>query len=186
VVCGTAYHCRQNERQSDGRRTPDERLFVRFPVLYRLAAAAMTRLPVRSRLRRTLMARTFARGMAAANRRDFDVLPVGLDPGLEYRPRSDWSDVLDLDAVFCGHAGYREVWRQITEGFDDFRLELQEVADLGEHVLATVTAIGHGSRSGVPVTLPLFQLFRFRGGLVVWQRDFADRDSALEAVRLSE
>jgi ketosteroid isomerase-like protein len=164
----------------------DERLTVRFPVLYRLLASALIRLPVRSRLRRTLMARTIARGMAAANRRDFDMLVVGLDPDLEYRPRSDWSDVFDLQAVFRGHAGYRQAWNRMTEAFDDFRLELQEITDLGDHVLATVIATGHGSRSGVPVTLALFQLFRFGGGLVVWQRDFADRDSALEAVGLSE
>jgi hypothetical protein len=75
----------------------------------------------------------------------------------------------------------------MTEAFEDFRLDIEEIHDLGEHyLLATIHASGHGSRSGVPVGLPLFQLFRFRAGLVVWQQDFADRDQALDAVGLSE
>ena len=102
---GVRYRVSLPPERSAERRTLDERFFVRFPDLYRLVATAVTRLPVRSRLRRALIARTVARGMAAANRRDFDLLVLGLDPGLEYRPRSDWGDVLDLDAVFHGHAG---------------------------------------------------------------------------------
>ena len=43
------------------RRTLDERLFVRFPVLYRLVATGVRRMPVGSRLRRASIARTFAR-----------------------------------------------------------------------------------------------------------------------------
>jgi ketosteroid isomerase-like protein len=186
IVRGARYRISLPPERVAARRTPDERLFVRFPALYRFLTAARGRLPVRSRLRRRWTARAAARAAAAANRRDFDVLLLGFDQRLEYHPMSDWMEVLDLDAVFHDHAGYREVWRLMTDAFEDFRLELEEVIDLGDHLLASVVYIGHGSRSGVPVRLPLFQLFRFRDGLVVWQRDFEDRASALEAVRLSE
>jgi ketosteroid isomerase-like protein len=186
TVSGVRYRVSLPPERVAARRTLDEQLFVRVPALYRLVAAAMRRLPTRSRLRRKLFARTSARAVAAANRRDFEVLLLGFDPDIEYRPRLDWSSVLDLRSVFHGHTGYREVWRQMTEAFEDFRLELEEIHDLGDHLLATIRANGHGSRSGVPVALPLFQLFRFRAGLVVWQQDFADRDHALEAVGLSE
>ena len=186
IVRGVRYRVSLHPDRSATRRTPDERLFVRFPALYRFLAVATRKLPTRSRLRRRLISRTAARAGAAANRRDFDVLLLGFDPRLEYHPRGDWMEVLDIDAVFHGHAGYREVWRLMTEAFDDFRLELEEVIDLGDHLLAPTIGVGHGSRSGVPVSVPLFQLFRFRGGLVVWQTDFADRESALEAVGLRE
>jgi ketosteroid isomerase-like protein len=186
TVSGVRYRVSLPPERAGAQRTLDEQLFVRVPSLYRLLAAAMRRLPTRSQLRRRLFARASTRAVAAANRRDFEVLLLGFDPDIEYRPRLDWSSVLDLRSVFHGHTGYREVWRQMTEAFEDFRLDLEEIHDLGEHLLATIHASGHGSRSGVPVALPLFQLFRFRAGLVVWQQDFADRDQALEAVRLSE
>ena len=186
AVPGVRYRVSLPPGRAAGRRTLDEQLFVRFPALYRLLAGAASGLPIRSQLRRRLIARTSARAAAAANRRDFDVLLLGFDQRLEYHPRRDWMEVLDLDAVFHGHAGYREVWRLMTDAFEDFRLETEEAIDFGGHLLATVVGIGHGSHSGVPVSLPLFQLFRFRRGLVVWQTDFADRESALEAVGLSE
>jgi hypothetical protein len=130
TVSGVRYRVSLPPERVGARRTLDEQLFARVPSLYRLLAAAMRRLPTRSRLRRRLFARVSTRAVAAANRRDFEVLLLGFDPDIEYRPRLDWSSVLDLRSVF--------------------------------------------------------QLFRFRAGLVVWQRDFADRDQALGAVGLSE
>ncbi|HEX8856837.1 MAG TPA: nuclear transport factor 2 family protein [Thermoleophilaceae bacterium] len=183
---GVRYRVSLPPERAAGRRTLDERLYVRFPVLYRLLAKAMMRLPTRSRLRGKLIVRVSARAVAAGNRRDFDVLLLGFDPRIELRPLGDWAEALDIPPVFYGHEGYRDVWRTMTEGFGDMWLDPEEVVDLGDYLLAMLTVRGHGSRSGVPLTLPLFQLFRFRDGLVVWQRDFADRDSALEAVRRSE
>jgi hypothetical protein len=58
----------------------DERLFVRFPALYRLLASRLFRLPAQSRLRRLMLARIAARAGAAVNRRDFEVLFLALDP----------------------------------------------------------------------------------------------------------
>jgi hypothetical protein len=54
------------------RRTLDERIFVRFPALFRRVAAFWSRLPLRSRLRRLILLRLVALGTSAANRRDFD------------------------------------------------------------------------------------------------------------------
>src|SRR5690242_14181026 len=91
------------------RRTLDERLFVRFPVLYRLVATGVRRMPVGSRLRRASIARTFARSIAAANRRDFEVLVIGLDPGIVYHPRADEPDP-------SPHVG-RDAFERLTQGF---------------------------------------------------------------------
>jgi hypothetical protein len=163
----------------------DERIYVRFPAIYRRLANTVMRLPLRSRIRRWMLVRNGERATAAANRRDFDVLLLGFDPGIEYRPRRDWM-VLDLDSVFHGHDGYRRMWQKMTDAFEDLRLEPEEILDLGDRLLVTARSTGHGSGSGVPVTLPLLQLFRLRRGLVGWQRDFGDRAEALEAAGLSE
>ena len=123
--------------------------------------------------------------MAAANRRDFDVLMLGMDPEIEYRPAPDQVPP-GMDPVVHGHAGYRQVWQGMIDAFEDFHGEPDEVLDLGDMLLATSHYRGHGTGSGVPVHLPVFQLFRLRRGLVVWQQDFSDRSQALEAAGLRE
>ena len=172
-----------SERASQ-RRSLDERLFVRLPALYRLLVSAWTRLPPRSRLRRLMLARFAGRGLAAVNRRDFKVLFLAFDPEIEYLPAGDQLPP-GMDAVTHGHDGYEKVWRQMIDSFEDFRAEPQELFDLGDTFLATVRYTGHGSGSGVPVDVPLFQLMRLRRGLIYWQKDFSDRSEALEAAGLS-
>ena len=126
-----------------------------------------------------------AQGLAAANRRDFDVLLLGIDPTIEYRP-ADEARPPGMDAVFHGHAGYQEVWQQMMDAFDDFHAEPVDIIDLGDTLILAIQYAGHGTGSGVPVKVPLFQVFRVRLGLAVWQQDFSDRSEALEAAGLSE
>ena len=167
------------------RRTLDEQVFVRFPALFRLLTHRLMGLPPRSRLRRLMLARLVRRAYAAANRRDFDLVLTGLDPEFEYRPPADLI-APDQDAVFHGHDGYRRLWRTWLDAFGDLRYEPEELLDLGDTYLATVQMRGHGSGSGVPMGLQLFQLFNWRGGLLVWQQDFGNRSEALEAAGLRE
>jgi ketosteroid isomerase-like protein len=185
VVRGVRYRISLPSGRASQRRTLDERIFVRFPALYRLLADRLMRLPPGSRLRRLILARIAGRVGAAVNRRDFDALFLALDPGIEYRPVRGRLPP-GMDAVFYGHDGYREVWRQLIDAFEDYHAEPEEVLDLGDQVLGTTQYKGHGSGSGVPVNDTFFQLFRLRRGLVVWQQDFSDRSEALEAARLKE
>ena len=165
------------------RRSLDERLFVRFPALYRLLVGAFMRVP--PRLRRLLTARRMWQAYAAANRRDFDSVLVGWDPASEYHPSADLI-APDQDPVFYGHDGYRQLWRYWLDAFQDIRWDPEDILDLGEKLLVTTHQRGRGSGSGVDVSKPVFQLFTLRRGLVVRQEDFADRDEALEAAGLSE
>jgi hypothetical protein len=167
------------------RRTPDQRLFLRFPAVYRLISGVFMRLPPRSRLRRLLLARSVGLAYAAANRRDFDLVLVGWDPGSEYHPSGDLLPP-DLEAVFYGHDGYRQLWRYWLDAFDDIRWDPQEILDFGDRFLVTTQQRGHGSGSGVAVREPVFQLFTLRRGLVVRQEDFLDRSKALEAASRGE
>jgi ketosteroid isomerase-like protein len=167
------------------RRSVDQRLFVRFPGLYRKVAPALTRLPPGSSLRRLLLTRLIQRVYAAANRRDFDVVLVGWDAGSEYRPSGDLMPP-DLEPVFHGRDGYLRLWRYWLDAIGDIRWDPEEILDFGDQVLVTTRQSGHGSGSGVSVSEPVFQLFTLRRGLVVRQEDFLDRSKALEAVGLSE
>ena len=168
------------------RRALDERLGVRFPDLLRWSAKALFGLPPRSRVRQTLLARAITRAYAAANRRDFEVILTVNDPeSYEYHPSVDYLPP-DMATVYYGHDGYREFWRQWLEAFEDIRWDPEEMVDFGAKALVTTRQSGHGSGSGVAVSQPVFQVFTWRGGLVIRQEDFSDRSKALEAAGLSE
>ena len=74
----------------------------------------------------------------------------------------------------------------MIDSFEDFHAEPEEVLDLGDQLLGTTQFRGHGSGGGVPIDMPLSQLFRLRRGAVVWQRDFSDRSQALEGAARRE
>jgi len=174
-----------SERASQ-RRTLDQRLFVRSPAFYRLLAGAFMRLPPRSRLRRLIVARRVWQAYAAGNRRDFDVLLLGIDPeGYEYHPSPDLMPP-DLETVFHGPDGYLQLWRYWLDAFEDIRWDPEEILDFGDRLLVTAQQRGHGSGSGVAVSEPVFQVFTLRRGLVVRQEDFLERSKALEAAALRE
>jgi SnoaL-like domain len=168
------------------RRSLDEHLFVRFPALLRLIGPAIERVSPRSRIRRSVVARRVTRAYAAANRRDFDVVLAGTDLGVyEYRPSRDLLPP-DLEPVFHGRDGYLDLWRYWLDAFEDIRWEPEEVVDFGDKLLVTTEQRGHGSGSGIAVSVPVFQLFTLHRGLVIRQEDFLSRTDALKAAGLRE
>jgi ketosteroid isomerase-like protein len=186
VVRGTRSALPRLGERATQRRSLDDRLYVRVPALYRLLADAFSRVPSRSRLRRSIAARRVQRAYAAANRRDFDLVLVGWDSASEYRPSADLLPP-DVEPVFHGHDGMRQLWRYWLDAFEDIRWDPEEMLDFGgEQVLVTTQQSGRGSASGASVSEPVFQLFTLRRGLVVRQEDFLDRSTALEAAGLRE
>jgi ketosteroid isomerase-like protein len=76
------------------------------------------------------------------------------------------------------------MWR---EAFGDFRIEVDEVIDAGEHVIVMAITLGTGDESGAPVSAPRFpHVWTVRGGRVVRMEMFMSKDEALEAAGLSE
>jgi ketosteroid isomerase-like protein len=165
-------------------RTLDERILVRFSGLFRSLSAAWARLPRHSRLRRAMLVRLVRQAYAAANRRDFDLLLTGIDPGIEYHPSEAWQ--IDFDPLYQGYEGYLAAWRVVLDAFEDLRLDPEEMLDLGDRFLVTIKLSGQGAESGVSISQPLYQLYTLRRGSVVRQDDFQDRAEALEAVGVSE
>jgi ketosteroid isomerase-like protein len=171
------------------RRTLDERILVRFPALARLLLSAWARLPPRSRLRRAFLGRFLRQGYEAGNRRDFDFLLLGLDPEVEWH--FDASRVggflpPDLLGVHRGHEGYLRAWEAALEAVDDFKVEPEEVIDLGDRLFVEIRQTAHGTSSGIPVAQSIFQVLTLQRGLVIRLQEFTDRDAALAAAGLSE
>jgi ketosteroid isomerase-like protein len=167
-------------------RTLEERVLVRFPGLARRLSAAWARLPQHSRLRRAMLVRSARQGFAALNRRDFDVVVIGLDPNVVYHPRADEPDP-------SPHVG-RDVYERLVQGFVDsfseVTFEVLELIDAGDHVIVSTVlhAVLHGqeSASGAGVTDTYVFVFKSRDGLVVEGWEYRTKQEALEAVGLSE
>ncbi len=139
------------------RRTLDEQIFVRFQALVPVFAFAWSRLPPRSRLRRAFLSRTMRQGCEAANRRDFDLFLLTLDPEIEFQFDGSVGSGYafpDMLGVHRGREAYRRVWESGDEAWDDFRLEYEEVIDFGDRLLVAGRLTGHGSSSGVPSINP--------------------------------
>jgi SnoaL-like domain len=186
IVGGARRVLRPLSERASHRRSLDERLFLRFPSLFRRLSSASTRLPPGSRLRWSSVDRRIARAYAAGNRRDFDVILLGLDLGVyEYRPSRDLLPP-DLEEVFHGRDGYLQLWRYWLDAFEDIRWDPEEVLDFGDRLLVTTQQRGHGSGSGVGVSEPVFQLFTLRRGLVIRQEDFLNKAEALETLGCRE
>ena len=186
IVHGTRIEPRSLSERSSRHRTLDERMRVRFPALFRWFGVILMRLPPTFRVRQSIVARLMARAYAGANRRDFELILTYNDPRLyEYRPSADLLPP-DMETTYFGHAGYRRFWRLWLEAFDDIRWDPEEILDFGDKSLVTTRQTGSGSGSGVAVSETVFQLFTYKGGLVIRQEDFTDRSRALEAAGLSE
>jgi hypothetical protein len=189
VVRGVRHPVSLPRERASRRRTLDERFFVRFPALYRLLAARLMRLPLRSWLRRVMLVRLAGRAAAAANRRDFAVLLYGFDPAIKFElPESPLGGYVppDLVGVHRGHKGYRHMWEGLLEVWPDLRLDPEEIIDFGERVLAAGSITGHGRHSGIALDASLFQVFTLRQGLIIGQKDFNDRERAFEALGIRE
>jgi SnoaL-like domain len=154
---------------------------VHTPALYRFLAGFLMWMLPRPGPRRLLFAWLVRRAYAAANRRDFDVLLLGLDPGIEFQPCPDLMASNQVQIVY-GHNGYRQTWGAWVDAYADLRVDPEEIIDLGDRFLVTTRFKAHAT----PIDQPVFQLFKLERGLVLWQKDFADRSKALEAAGLSE
>ena len=69
----------------------------------------------------------------------------------------------------------------MLDAFEDLRFDPEEMLDFGDTFLVTAQQRAHGAGSGIAVQKPVFQVFRVRRGLVIWQHDYSDRAKALQA-----
>ncbi len=90
--------------------------------------------------------------------------------------------------VFHGHAGVRQFWHEMVAGFGVWDLEVEEIVDAGDRVLAVVRDRAVGRASGVPVQSGHIAVWTLSGGKVIRLQTFEsdDRKRALEATGLRE
>lgn len=92
-----------------------------------------------------------------------------------------------------GPDGLEDWMRQVTAGFPDFHVEIDELLSQGETVMAAVTyTMTHeGEFGGIPPTgreieLPGMARFRVADGTVREHRDYVDRQDLFEQLGITE
>jgi ketosteroid isomerase-like protein len=128
---------------------------------------------------------TFKRGVEAGNHRDIEAALEELDPEVEWRPALPV--LLGGDAtVYRGHEGIREVFREVYAAFVEVQIEISEVRDLGDRIVAIGRIRTRGRESGAETESPLGYLAEFNNGRMVRIWSYLDPDEARKAAGLSE
>ena len=127
----------------------------------------------------------FKRGLEAGNRGDVETLLEELDPEVE------WHSALHAllggeQTVFRGHDGVREMLRDLNEAFGEVHIEISEIRDLGDRLVAIGRNRARGKASGVETDTPFALVTEIRNGKTILLRGYLDPKQALEAVGLSE
>jgi ketosteroid isomerase-like protein len=123
------------------------------------------------------------RATDAFNRRDLDAFMKCVTPDFEYYP----SLVGTVEGrSFKGREGMERYFEDVRGAWEEFRVLLDELRDLGDRVLWLGRMEGRGKGSGVPVDTPYRAISDFRDGKVSRIRVFLDHDEALRAAGLSE
>jgi ketosteroid isomerase-like protein len=122
------------------------------------------------------------RGVHAFNRRDLDGLAELSTPDAEW--------VTSMGAIeaetFRGREGAERYIARLGEAWEEFQTVADDLRDLGDRVLMLGRVEGRGKGSGVPIDMPLGQIFDFRDGKVCRIRSYLDPADALKAMGLKE
>jgi ketosteroid isomerase-like protein len=88
--------------------------------------------------------------------------------------------------TYQGHEGLRRFWDEDDAVWENFRVELHDVQEVGGEVLAVATGTARGKESGAEISRPFAFRFRVDNGKIVRGESYLDVSEALEAVGLSE
>jgi ketosteroid isomerase-like protein len=100
------------------------------------------------------------------------------DPGIVWNPAEE-SSGQGHEAVRASLVSWKSEW-------DDYELIPEELADMGDRVVATVRLRGRGRGSGIEVDARFYDVYTLRDRKIVRMDQFTRRSEALEAVGLSE
>jgi ketosteroid isomerase-like protein len=86
--------------------------------------------------------------------------------------------------VFRGHDGVREMIRDLYTTFDEIKIEMTEIRDLGEGLVAIGRSRTRGKASGAETETPLAMVTQVRNGKTISLRAYHDPNEALETAGL--
>jgi ketosteroid isomerase-like protein len=120
------------------------------------------------------------RSLDAWNRRDFEGCVEAAHPDIEWI--SEIAQRMSGDeTVFRGVAGMRRFWDE-WQAVWDVVIDVTEIRDRGDTVVALATLRARGEASGVDLEQPIAYVFQFEDGLARRVRAYLDQQEALDAV----
>jgi ketosteroid isomerase-like protein len=125
-------------------------------------------------------------------RRGYDLFAAGDLEGLAalIAPDAETPDASALGltgtatGIRRGPEGFLRAIGEVTEAFDDYRVEAEELTDAGDAVVASVRISGRGKASGAPQEAHLAHLWVLRDGKAIRGEVYRTTEEALEAARL--
>jgi ketosteroid isomerase-like protein len=118
-------------------------------------------------------------GYAAFNRGEFEAVLAEI--GDEVR----W-EVLDMmpdQGPYVGKEGVMRFWESWTETFSEFRAEIEEVIDTGDHLITVMHMSGRGHGSDAQMRSPTFaQIWTWEGDSIARIRMVGGKEEALELI----
>jgi ketosteroid isomerase-like protein len=166
------------------RRPLGDRVALLLPRLLPLALGIALRLRPGSAARRRALDYGLRRIFAAINRRDFDVVLLGMEPEAEIEFRG--VEATGIAPSYHGHDGFRAFWAEWLRDWEQVSHGITAVIDLGDRIVIRVWGHHLAPKSGLWEDSDSGYLFEFRDGrvkrLVVWYR-WSD---AVKALRLDQ
>jgi ketosteroid isomerase-like protein len=117
-------------------------------------------------------------------RRVFDAFQRGdFDTALDMVDEDvDWGappDMLDTDGVYRGHAGLLEGFGTFMRAWEELRVDVDELTEVGDRVLVMTHWVGRSRGTGIEVDQRIAQVYELRDGKVARVRQFRTREEAL-------
>ena len=123
------------------------------------------------------------RGYEAFNRGDTEGMTADLAPGFEYRGTGS---VPGVPVEFRGADGWIQAVSWLRDEFDDPTVEVRELLERDDSVLANVVLHGRGKQSGAGASWELWQVWAFLDDKVVRGQAVMTREQAFELAGISE
>ena len=101
-------------------------------------------------------------------------------------PAIEWAPFEDNHTISHGLVGAMRIRAAWLDAWAEHRLEIEDMLDGGDDVVATVHLAGRGRGSGVEVDVRLYGHVKVRDGKVVYVYEHENRADALRAVGLPE
>jgi ketosteroid isomerase-like protein len=127
----------------------------------------------------------FKRGLDTFNRRDVEALLEELHPEVEWHPALPVL-VGGEATVYRGHGGVREMLQDLYEAFAETHVDIWEIRDLGDRLVAIGRTRARGKESGAETESPWGCVTEYKDGRAIRIRTYLDPKEALEAAGLSE
>jgi ketosteroid isomerase-like protein len=115
----------------------------------------------------------FKRGIEAYNRRDVEALLDELDTEVEWRPSLPVMLGGD-ETVYRGHDGARQLLRDLDEVLAERQLDLPEIREEGDRVVATGSLRIRGKSSGALTEAPFTWVADFKNGRAIRIQTYLD------------